>query len=53
MKVRGDVQEVEVEALILRADGTLERLGRVAYWHRNPLRRLFWRIKKGIRGNGY
>lgn len=28
----------------------LEDLGRVAYWHRNPLRRLAWRLSQWVRG---
>lgn len=37
---------VVVEAVVIRADGRVEPLGRVAYWHRNPLRRLLWRLSK-------
>jgi hypothetical protein len=37
---------VVVEAVIIRADGTREDLGRVAYWHRNPIRRWLWRLSK-------
>lgn len=37
---------VTVEAVVIRADGTREPLGRVAYWHRNPLRRWLWRLSK-------
>lgn len=39
-------QSATVEAVITRADGTRENLGRVAYWHRNPLRRWLWRLSK-------
>lgn len=35
-----------VEAVVQRADGTVEDLGRVAYWHRNPLKRLLWRLSR-------
>ncbi|MEW2301987.1 hypothetical protein AB0958_18770 [Streptomyces sp. NPDC006655] len=30
--------------VITRADGTVLDLGVGAYWHRNPLRRLWWRL---------
>jgi hypothetical protein len=30
--------------IITRADGTVTDLGRGVYWHRNPLRRLVWRL---------
>lgn len=46
MDVPGDAREVSFEAVIIRADGTREELGTVAYWHKNPLRRLWWRIQK-------
>lgn len=37
-------KEASIEAVIIRADGTREDLGVVSYWHRNPLKRLAWRI---------
>lgn len=44
MDVAGDAREVTFEAVVIRADGTRENLGVVSYWHKNPLRRLWWRI---------
>lgn len=44
------VRQTSVEAKIIRADGTVEDLGVIAYWHRNPLRRLAWRLKQFLRG---
>ena len=41
---RADVRETSISAVIIRADGTREDLGTVAYWHRNPVRRLVWRL---------
>lgn len=42
------VKSVEIKAVVIRADGRIEPLGSVSYWHKNPLRRLFWRLfKKG------
>lgn len=38
--------QVSVEARVIRADGTIEDLGTVAYWHRNPIKRAAWRIKR-------
>ena len=35
---------VSVEATIIRADGRVENLGVISYWHVNPLKRLAWRI---------
>jgi hypothetical protein len=37
---------IEVQAVVIRADGTREDLGTISYWHRNPLRRLLNYLKK-------
>ena len=39
------VKQMEISAIITRADGTIENLGTIQYWHKNPLKRLLWRIK--------
>lgn len=44
LNARGGVRKLEIEAVVIRADGTREDLGTVAYWHRNPLRRWAWRL---------
>lgn len=44
------VRQQTVEATVIRADGTVQHLGTIAYWHRNPLRRWAWRIKQFLRG---
>ncbi len=36
----------QIEAVITRADGTVEHLGVIAEWHRNPLRRWCAAIKR-------
>lgn len=38
--------EMSVEMTVIRADGTIERLGTVSYWHRNPFKRLAWRMRR-------
>jgi hypothetical protein len=38
------IGSAQVSAIITRADGTVEDLGVISYWHRNPLRRLWWRL---------
>jgi len=45
MLARSNVKEVEVRAVVRRADGTVEDLGRVSYYHRNPILR-WWRAKR-------
>lgn len=42
---RAGVKSVEVQAVIIRADGTREQLGTLGYWHRNPLVRLYRRAR--------
>lgn len=37
-------KEASIEAVIIRADGRIERLGEIAYWHKNPLKRALWRV---------
>lgn len=44
-------KEASIEITVIRADGTVENLGVVSYWHRNPLKRWLWNIKKFFRGN--
>jgi hypothetical protein len=46
--VPSNAKEVQVTAVITRADGTVEHLGVVSYWHKNPLKRIFWSIKKWL-----
>ncbi len=42
----GRPQMVSVEAVVTRADGTVEDLGVIAYYHRNPLRRWAWALRR-------
>lgn len=44
MDARGEPREISMSAVVIRADGTREDLGEIAYWHRNPLRRLARRL---------
>jgi hypothetical protein len=39
---------IEIEAVVVRADGSREDLGVIAYWHRNPLRRAWWRLTRAL-----
>jgi hypothetical protein len=48
MIVPSNAKEAQISAVITRADGTVEHLGVVSYWHRNPLKRIFWSIKKWL-----
>ena len=41
-------KEASLEAVIIRADGTREELGQIAYYHQNPLKRLVWRVRRAL-----
>lgn len=44
--VREDVKEARIDAVVIRANGSREDLGTIAYWHRNPIKRILHRIKE-------
>ena len=48
MIVPSNAKETQISAVITRADGTVEHLGVVSYWHKNPIKRIFWSIKKWL-----
>jgi hypothetical protein len=43
---RANTKWQTVRAVVTRADGTIEDLGVISYYHRNPLFRWAWRVKK-------
>lgn len=43
-----NAKEIQLIATITRANGTVEQLGVIDYWHKNPIKRLIWRIKKWL-----
>ncbi len=45
MDAKAKMKEASIAVRILRADGHVEDLGVVSYWHKNPLRRLWWRLR--------
>jgi hypothetical protein len=45
MDVSSKVKQMVLSAQIIRADGTIEDLGTIQYWHLNPIKRIIWRIK--------
>jgi len=46
-----NAKEIELIATIIRADGTKVELGVIDYWHKNPINRFIWRIKKWLRSS--
>ena len=47
---KGKLKKIEISAVIKRKDGTVEDLGVVSYWHKNPVMRLIAKTGMGIRG---
>lgn len=47
-RATGKLKAATLEITVTRADGTVERLGVVSRYHRNPLKRLFWRIARKV-----
>lgn len=50
VSVNEKAREASIELVVIRADGRREELGVVSYWHRNPIRRIAWRIKHWMKG---
>ena len=49
MQTNLDAKEIQIIATITRANGTVEELGVIDYFHSNPIKKLIWRIKKWLR----
>ena len=49
LRARSGVKEQSLQVKVIRADGRVEDHGTVAYWNRNPLRRLAWRLRRTLR----
>ena len=44
MKTNLDAKEIQLIATITRADGTVEELGIIDYYHQNPIKMFIWRF---------
>jgi hypothetical protein len=42
-------RETIISATITRADGSIEELGEISYWHRNPFKRYAWNLKQKLK----
>jgi hypothetical protein len=45
------VRKVTLQAEIIRADGTREPLGQIAEWHKNPIIRAWYALKRLVKRN--
>jgi hypothetical protein len=43
---RSKAKEASISAVITRADGSIEDLGVISYWHKNPFKRWAWSLRK-------
>ena len=43
---QSNAKDIELIATITRADGSVEQLGVIDYWHKNPIKRFIWKLKK-------
>ncbi|MFI5270021.1 MAG: hypothetical protein ACHQ7M_21800 [Chloroflexota bacterium] len=51
LATKADIEQSNLSIIVTRADGTVEDLGVVSFWHRDPVKRLLWESCKqaGIR----
>jgi hypothetical protein len=49
-EIHAKARETSVEATVIRADGRIERLGVISYWHANPLRRWAFACRRWLKG---
>lgn len=50
LKTKNRLKSLSIEATIIRKDGTIEPLGEISYYHKNPLKRFMWKLKRWIKG---
>jgi len=48
LKTNAKCKSASIEAVITRADGTVEKLGVISYYHSNPLMVLLWKVKRWL-----
>jgi len=46
---KAKARKMTIEAVVTRADGTVENLGVISYWHKNPIYRWLWKAKCWIK----
>lgn len=49
MNTQSNAEEISIQAVVIRADGTREDLGTIAYWNKNPLKRWAHNVSRFIR----
>jgi len=46
MNANLNAKEIKLIATITRADGTVEELGVIDYYHQNPIKKIIWSFKQ-------
>ena len=49
MDTISNIKGLEIQAVITRANGSVEQLGTISYWSSNPLKTLLWKVKQWLR----
>lgn len=49
MVVPAGAKSVSIRATVIRADGTIEDRGVVAFYHKNPLKRWAYRVRRAVK----
>lgn len=47
-QAKSKIKNAQIEAVIIRADGKVEKLGVVSYWDSNPFKRLLFWLKQKV-----
>lgn len=48
VSAHGEAKSASIEITVIRADGTVEHHGVVSYWHRNPVKRFLYRLRRKL-----
>ena len=48
MQVTSETKQAAISVVVTRANGTIEDLGVVAYYHRNPIMQLLYLLKRRV-----
>lgn len=49
VKASAKIKKATIEAVVTRSDGSVERLGVVSYYSRNPLKRWLWKLGQAVK----
>lgn len=46
--LKSSAKEIEIQAVIIRANGSKEDLGTIDYWNKNIFKLILWKVKKWL-----